>query len=199
MRGDVTCKVRSAARNAGYRLSFVLSIFVLLSMLLCLNVSAQGGVSTPAQDQRTDAASPVIIRTNPTTLTVNLNSTFNLNIIVEAGTNYVKTADLRLSYDRRYLRITADATPGNQISSAWWLWNNYNNYLGNTKFAFMLLGTRLTGSFRFCTLHLKAVQRTPAGSPALITAWTGSGAPLLCDRYGKRVASTWVNAEITVQ
>jgi hypothetical protein len=148
-----------------------------------------------------DPVSPVPIRTNPTSLTVNLNANFNLNIVVEAGANYVKSADLRLSYDRQYLRVTSDATPGSQLTSlgATWLWNSYNNTLGNTKFAFYIKGTRITGSFRVCTLHLKAIQRTPVGSPALITAWPVPYQPLLCDRYGVRVQSTWVNSQITVQ
>jgi len=179
---------------------FFVIVLGLLAAPLLWSVNAQDPVYAP-ESSSSDPVTTVIIRTNPTALTVNLNSSFNLNILVEAGTNYIKSADLRLSYNREYLRITADATPGNLVAppAGYWLWNNYNNWLGNTKFAFMLLGKRMTGSFRFCTLHLKAVKRTPTGSPALITAWTGSGAPMLCDRYGKRVPSTWINAEITVK
>lgn len=202
MRVDVKRKAHAWARISGRCLALVLVVIVLLSAPLSMGVSAQGGTALPEEGVQTNGIIPVPIRTNPTTLTVGLNSTFDLNIIVEAGTNYVKAADLRLTYDREYLRVTADATPGrlvNLSNGGFWLWNSYNNTTGNTKFAFMLIFKRMTGTFRICTLHLKAVKRTPPGSPALITAWTGNGAPMLCDRYGQRVPSTWIDTQVTVR
>lgn len=200
MRVDITHKARPLFRLGGRCAFFTLLVVLVLSAPLGF-VGAQGGAS-PMPPATFDVVGDVPIRTNPTTLTVNLNETFDLNIIVEAGTRYVKSADLRLAYDRTYLRVTANATPGPQVnllSGGIWLWNNYNNTSGNTKFAFYLLGKRATGTFRMCTLHLQAIQRTPVGSPARITAWPGSGAPLLCDRYGSRVRSIWINTRITVR
>ena len=176
---------------------------VTLMVILALTSSSGGGGLVVADSSSPGAAlapsgsvvpmATVALSVSPTTKSVAVNKSFDLNVVIAAGSNAVMAADIHLSYDPNSVIMTAECTAGNALPAV--AGSQYDNLKGTLDFGAYTTGSAATGTFTLCTLHLRSLAATPSAGTLIKRA----SAPLVVGPGGTPVYTiTWTNGKVVI-
>ena len=186
-------------RNRGQVVRLGVLVAVLLTVALLLQSVAAAPPGLMAEEPQADlSAGPELLaqanfRPQPASTTVNTGAQFHIALYIDAGSNEVSTADMRLNFDPTYLRLRMAPQPSSIMNVHGAL--QYDNNAGTIDMGLGKSGTPVTGTIHYATLYFEAKQVVTPSAGTLLTARSVSA-------YmpgGAALTSSWQNATVHIQ